>query len=115
MAALFSLGALLLVLLTGESYSYPAKQAPGFEASKFASAPAHHQTAPAGGSNYHQPSVQREPAAASYSSNFFAGSPSSFLAGSAQPSSFLPGQSQGNWRHHLTVNGSFQLLGPHKV
>ncbi|XP_073349246.1 uncharacterized protein [Pagrus major] len=128
MAVWVNSGALLLVMLTGVTYSYPAKQgfhpsssyssgygaypasagstsdvlyaggyAPAVSgsgaASKAVSYPASYPPiVPYGEPSYPQPSVQRQPAASSYSSNSFAAAPvasgyaSSSYAGSTGPS-----------------------------
>lgn len=83
---------------TGAKWEVPSSSgfAPAAAGSKVTS-----QTAPHRGPNYYQPSVQREPAAVSYSSNSFAGPvPSGYArsspTGSTQPSSFRPALGQGN-------------------
>ncbi|XP_030261637.1 trithorax group protein osa-like isoform X6 [Sparus aurata] len=116
MAVWVNSGALLLVMLTGVTYSYPAK--PGSDpsssysggygaypasagstsgvmyapaasgsgpADKVATYPASY---PSGGPSYPQPSVQRQPAASSYSSNSYAAAPvaSGYASGSSAPS-----------------------------
>ncbi|KAM8726510.1 uncharacterized protein AB9X84_002911 [Acanthopagrus schlegelii] len=116
MAVWVNSGALLLVMLTGVTYSYPAKQ--GFDpsssssggygaypasagstagvmyapaasgsgaASKGATYPASY---PSGGPSYPQPSVWRQPASPSYSSNSYAAAPvaSEYASGSSAAS-----------------------------
>ncbi|XP_030261639.1 atrophin-1-like isoform X7 [Sparus aurata] len=116
MAVWVNSGALLLVMLTGVTYSYPAK--PGSDpsssysggygaypasagstsgvmyapaasgsgpADKVATYPASY---PSGGPSYPQPSVQRQPAASTYSSNSYAAAPvaSGYASGSSAPS-----------------------------
>ncbi|XP_030261634.1 DNA-directed RNA polymerase II subunit RPB1-like isoform X3 [Sparus aurata] len=115
MAVWVNAGALLLVMLTGVTYSYPVK--PGFDPSSYSGgygaypasagstsgvmyAPAasgsgtadkvatYPASYPSGGPSYPQPSVQRQPAASSYSSNSYAAAPvaSGYASGSSAPS-----------------------------
>ncbi|XP_030261641.1 atrophin-1-like [Sparus aurata] len=116
MAVWVNAGALLLVMLTGVTYSYPAK--PGFDPSSsysggygaypasagstsgvmYAPAASGSGTAskvatypasyPSGGPSYPQPGVQRQPAASSYSSNSYAAAPvaSGYASSSSAPS-----------------------------
>ncbi|XP_030261636.1 atrophin-1-like isoform X4 [Sparus aurata] len=116
MAVWVNSGALLLVMLTGVTYSYPAR--PGFDPSSsysggygaypasagstsgvmYAPAASGSGTAdkvatypasyPSGGPSYPQPSVQRQPAASAYSSNSYAAAPvaSGYASGSSAPS-----------------------------
>ncbi|KAM8726240.1 uncharacterized protein AB9X84_002757 [Acanthopagrus schlegelii] len=116
MAVWLNAGALLLVMLTGVTYGYPAKQ--GFDPSSFSSggygaypasagstsgamyAPAasgsgaaskgatYPASYPSGGPSYPQPSVERQPASPSYSSNSYAAAPvtSEYASGSSAAS-----------------------------